>query len=96
MPTQAWACHETLERRLQNPVTAMICLICKQGAAEPGCATVTLQRDDCMAIVKGVPADLCEDCGESYVSEKVTRELLRRAEVPARNGMGVEILANAE
>ena len=73
----------------------MICLVCKHGEAKPGRATVTMQRDGCTVIFKGVPADVCENCGEYYVSEDVTRELLRRAETAARNGAEVEILAYA-
>lgn len=73
----------------------MSCLICKQGEAKPGQATVTMQRGPCTVIFKGVPADVCENCGEHYVSEGVTQELLRRAEVAAQNGAEVEILAYA-
>lgn len=73
----------------------MTCLICKNGEARPGQASVTLQRGDCTVIIKGVPADVCENCGEHYVSEEVTRELLRRAEVAVRNGAEVEILGYA-
>lgn len=73
----------------------MTCLICKNGEARPGHASVTLQRGDCTVIIKGVPADVCENCGEHYVSEEVTRELLRRAEVAVRNGAEVEILGYA-
>jgi YgiT-type zinc finger domain-containing protein len=78
--------------RLEKDV---ICLLCKQGEAEPGRATVTVQREGCTVIFKGVPADICENCGEYYVSESVSGELLRRAEVAARNGAEVEILAYA-
>lgn len=73
----------------------MTCLICKNGEARPGQASVTLQRGNCTVIIKGVPADVCENCGEHYVSEEVTRELLRRAEVAVRNGAEVEILGYA-
>ena len=73
----------------------MICLICKQGEARPGRATVTMQRGDCTVIFKGVPADVCENCGEYYVSESVTKKLLRRAEVAAENGVEVEVLSYA-
>ena len=73
----------------------MICLICKQGETKPGQATVTMQRGACTVIFKGVPTDVCENCGEYYVSETVTQELLRRAEVAAKNGAEVEILAYA-
>ncbi len=73
----------------------MICLICKQGEARPGRATVTLQRGDCTVIIKGVPADVCDNCGEYYVSESVARELQRRADAAAQNGAEVEILRYA-
>ena len=73
----------------------MNCLICKHGETSPGKANVALQRGDCTVIIKGVPADICENCGEYYVSEKITQELLRRAEVAVQNGAEVEILAYA-
>lgn len=73
----------------------MTCLICKQGEARPGHTTVTMQRGDCTVIFKRVPADVCENCGEYYVSEDVTQELLRRAEVAAQNGAEIEILSYA-
>ena len=73
----------------------MICLICKQGEARPGRVTVPMQRGDCTVIIKDVPADVCENCGEYYVSESVTRELLRRVEAAAENGAEIEIVAYA-
>ena len=73
----------------------MTCLICKQGEARPGRATVTMQRGECTVIFKGVPADVCENCGEYYVSETVTRELLGRAEAAAQNGAEVALLPYA-
>ncbi len=42
----------------------MKCVICKQGERAPGLATVTLQRDETVVIVRGVPADICQDCGD--------------------------------
>ncbi len=73
----------------------MTCLICRQGEATPGHATVTMQRGRCTVIFKDVPADVCENCGEYYLSDSVTRELLRRAEVAVQNGAEVEILGYA-
>jgi hypothetical protein len=45
--------------------------------------------------VKDVPAEICVTCGEYYLDESVTEELLRRADSAARNGAVVEILAYA-
>ena len=73
----------------------MTCLACKQGETKAGRVTVTLERGTCTVIFKGVPADVCENCGEYYVVEEVSQELLRRAEIAAENGAEIEILAYA-
>ena len=70
----------------------MKCVICKQGETAPGKATVTLQRGDSTIIFKDVPAEVCENCGEYYLSEVVTEQLLNRAEVAVKSGAEVEIL----
>ena len=70
----------------------MNCVICKHGQTRPGDVAVTLQRGDCTVIIKGVPADVCDNCGEYYLSDTVTDQLLMRAERAAKNGAEVEIL----
>ena len=70
----------------------MTCLFCRQGQTHPGRATVVLQRDETVVIFKDVPADVCENCGEYYLSESITGELLERAEKAIQNGAEVEIL----
>jgi YgiT-type zinc finger domain-containing protein len=70
----------------------MKCVICKQGETAPGKATVTLQRGQSTIIFKSVPAEVCENCGEYYLSEAVTEQLLSRAEEAVKSGAEVEIL----
>ena len=70
----------------------MNCVICKHGQTRSGDVAVTLQRGDCTVIIKGVPADVCDNCGEYYLSDTVTDKLLMRAETAAKNGAEVEIL----
>lgn len=70
----------------------MTCVICKQGSTKPGFATVTLQRGNTTVIFKEVPADICENCGEYYLSEEITGKLLERAEEAVKKGAEVEIL----
>jgi YgiT-type zinc finger domain-containing protein len=53
--------------------------------------TVTLERGDVTIVFKSVPANVCENCGEQYVSERVTRRLLREAEKSIGAGVQVEI-----
>lgn len=73
----------------------MQCVICKHGQTHPGTVTVTLERDRCIVILKGVPAEVCENCGEYYLSEAVTGEVLHRAEAAVDNGTEVEIVRYA-
>jgi YgiT-type zinc finger domain-containing protein len=54
-----------------------------------------LQRNGCTIIFKDVPADVCSNCGEYYLNEKVTQEILLRSEAAIRNGAEVEILRYA-
>lgn len=73
----------------------MKCVICRQGETTPGQTTVTLQRGNTTVVIKDVPADVCENCGEQYFSEELTRKLLQRAEQAVRNGAEVEIVSFA-
>jgi YgiT-type zinc finger domain-containing protein len=70
----------------------MLCVICKHGSTKPGLVTVTLQRDECTVILKGVPAEVCDNCGEYYLSDTVTETILERAERAITNGAEIEIL----
>ncbi|HAT15135.1 MAG TPA: hypothetical protein DCS91_17530 [Microcoleaceae bacterium UBA11344] len=53
---------------------------------------MTLQRDECTVILKGVPAEVCDNCGEYYLSDTVTETILERAERAITNGAEIEIL----
>ena len=70
----------------------MRCAFCRQGETHPGHVTVVLQRGETVVIFKEAPAEICENCGEYYLSENVTGELLERAEKAIENGAEVEIL----
>lgn len=70
----------------------MKCILCRQGETKPGLVTVTLQRGASTIILKDVPADVCENCGEYYLSEAVTAEVYARAEQAVKRGAEVEIL----
>jgi YgiT-type zinc finger domain-containing protein len=70
----------------------MKCVICKSGETKPGFVTVTLQRGDTTVIFKEVPAEVCQNCGEYYLSEEITEKLLKRAEEAVKKGTEVEIL----
>ena len=70
----------------------MKCVLCKQGEAQPGEVTVTLERGETIVVFKKVPAGICENCGEYYLSAAVTEQVMARTEQAVRNGAEVEIL----
>jgi ribosomal protein L32 len=43
-------------------------------------------------ILKRVPADICENCGEYYLSSEVAAQVLEKAETAVKSGAEVEIL----
>jgi YgiT-type zinc finger domain-containing protein len=67
------------------------CVVCKQAETRPGVTTITLQRGDSTFVVKEVPAQICPNCGEDYVDEKVAADVLRSAEDLCRAGAQVDI-----
>lgn len=73
----------------------MRCVICKHGETKPGLVTVTLERDESIVVIKKVPAEVCDNCGEYYLSDAITEQVLLRAEVAVNNGAEVEIIRYA-
>ena len=69
----------------------MKCVVCKHGETQPGKATVTFERDGTTLVIKGVPASICQNCGEEYVDESITTSLLKNAEDAVRAGVQVNI-----
>ena len=69
----------------------MTCVVCKMGETRAGKTTVTLERGGMTLVFKGVPAEVCGNCGEAYVDEATTRSLLRDADEAATSGVQVDI-----
>ena len=70
----------------------MNCQICKSGEMRPGTATVTLSRGESTIVIKGVPADVCDNCSEYYLSEETARRVYKLADDAVRAGAEVEVL----
>jgi len=69
----------------------MKCAICKTGETHPGFATVTLQREQTVVIIREVPAEICEDCGEYYLDQATASRVYAEAEDTLRRRVEVEI-----
>ena len=70
----------------------MKCAICRNGNTEDGYATVVLEREGTTLVFRQVPAEVCDNCGEEYISSDVNRALLEHARAEARRGVSLEIL----
>jgi YgiT-type zinc finger domain-containing protein len=70
----------------------MKCVLCKYGKTYTGTAKVTLERDNCIIVLKDVPANICENCGEYYLSQSTTAAVLDRAEMSIDRNAEVKIL----
>lgn len=57
----------------------MKCIVCHHGDTQSGATTVAFHRDGHTLVVNEVPAPVCENCDEAYVTEEVAAELLRMA-----------------
>ena len=70
----------------------MNCIICKTGITAPGIKSFMLEKDNSIVIVKGVPAQICNQCGEAYFDEKTTKELYEKSVASMSNGAELEII----
>lgn len=73
----------------------MRCPICKHGQTSPATVTVTLERGGATVVFRGVPAEVCDTCGEQYVDSATTSRLLAEANRAIRAGVQVEVRAYA-
>jgi YgiT-type zinc finger domain-containing protein len=73
----------------------MKCVICKNGDTEPGLITVVLEKNSSTLVFKGVPAEICENCGEEYVTSVTNNHLLQIANDAVVRGVDLEMLKYA-
>ena len=69
----------------------MKCTICKHGETVEGFTTVTLEKSGSTIVFKQVPALVCDNCGETYIKDKVTNEILTQAQEIVKSGVEVDV-----
>ena len=69
----------------------MRCIICKHGETVDGFTTVTLEKNNSTIVFKKVPALVCDNCGEKYIKDSVTNEILITAQEIAKSGVEVDV-----
>ena len=73
----------------------MKCPICKNGETSPGVATVTLERGGLTLVVKAVPAQVCDKCGEEWIDDATARRLEQVVNEARAQHREVEVIAFA-
>ena len=69
----------------------MKCVICKYGETQSDKVTITIERDSTTIVFKDVPAEVCSNCGESYLEENIAEQLLLIAEQALHSGVLMDI-----
>ena len=70
----------------------MQCVFCKTGQTVEDKTLVTLQRGAAIIIIKEVPAEVCSNCGEAYLSATANQKVLNLAEDAVEKGAELEII----
>ena len=70
----------------------MECVICKVGETENGLTTFTLERDNTIIVFKNVPALVCKNCGDFYLTDETTKMLLKKASKTIEKGVEIEVI----
>lgn len=69
-----------MRRRLQDPKGKKVkdagdrCDLCG-GELKPGATTLEIWRGEELVVIKDVPADVCQQCNEAYISADVSKRL---------------------
>jgi YgiT-type zinc finger domain-containing protein len=69
----------------------MKCTICGDGRTHPGTATVTFEKSGTTLVIKNVSGEICDNCGERYMIEKVTGQLLSEARAAVEAGVELAV-----
>jgi YgiT-type zinc finger domain-containing protein len=65
----------------------MICLVCRKAQLIDGSVSISFERGEFKTLINLVPARVCPACGESYLDEQVTIQVLSQAEEILHQGM---------
>jgi len=68
-----------------------ICPLCG-GTKQPGKATFTAETGEGVVVIRNVPAEICDLCGEEWVSVKAAKELEAHVQSARQKHLPVEVV----
>ena len=69
----------------------MNCPLCRNGLLKAGRADTSIFHEGLVLVVRDVPADICDNCGEQFFDADVTDRLLDLAEEAVQAGVLVDV-----
>ena len=70
----------------------MECVICKNGSTAEGLATFTLERNGVIVVFKNVPAQVCKNCGDFYLSAQASKYYWKKQSKPRKRVLSLKLL----
>lgn len=70
----------------------MQCSFCNKGQTRPGLVTVHLPLKSGDLLARKVPAEICNFCGEYYLSDEITEELFKAKKEAEERKAQLEVL----
>jgi len=70
----------------------MKCVICKTGTTKKGKTIVAITKYNSVIVIKDVPADICQNCGEYYLSAQITKIVLNTVREALKKGTEIEVI----
>lgn len=69
----------------------MKCVICKHGELKPGISSVMFERENATIVIKEVPVDICDNCGEKYIPDKIAEQIMSLVESVKSQGIILDV-----
>jgi len=69
----------------------MTCVVCRHGNTRPGTTRMAVEQGPTVLVVRGVPAQVCDNCGEAYLSADAVDRLQEMLVGAARGGVQLEV-----
>jgi len=67
------------------------CVVCKSGEVSPGTTTLTVERGRMTVVLKEIPAQVCDSCGEAYFDEATTARVEQIVDKLQHSGVEVAV-----
>jgi len=70
----------------------MKCVICRHDETHADTTVITLTRGETTIVFEKVPAEICENCGEYYLSDQISAKVLAMAEKAVKSNQKIEVI----